>query len=44
MLFPEKDPLVTQLHLETAIRSCKPLLSESAVLEEYMRFDSIRSK
>ena len=44
LLIPGKDPLITQLHLDIAIRSCKPLLSESTVLEEYMRFDSIRSK
>ena len=44
LLDVRKVPIVTQLHLETALSACQPLLSDPAVLEEYTRFDKIRSR
>ena len=35
---------VTQFHLETALRACKPVLSDPTVLEEYTRFERSRTR
>ena len=36
----EEAPIVTQRHLEVALRAVKPLLSDPQILKEYTSFES----